>query len=129
MARSPGAAFGEPGWSVLDEPEEGQVVFACQGCFEEELKFEEEGTGRIRGGGVGFGTDSKTQVGSTLGQKAEPLRELRGHTLDRAPRVSQDGAGLSVVHQNHRKRHVLEGHLANVTESKKFLHRLEVAPS
>lgn len=54
MARSPGAAFGEPGWSVLDEPEEGQVVFACQGCFEEELKFEEEGTGRIRGGGGRF---------------------------------------------------------------------------
>ena len=51
MARSPGAAFGEAGWSLLNEPEEWQVVFACQGCFEEELKFEEEGTSRIRGEG------------------------------------------------------------------------------
>jgi hypothetical protein len=51
MARSPGAAFGKTGWSVLNEPEEGQVVFPYQRCFEEELKSEEGGTSRIRGEG------------------------------------------------------------------------------
>jgi hypothetical protein len=33
----PGAAFGEEGWSVLNEPEEGQLVFACRTCFEAEM--------------------------------------------------------------------------------------------
>jgi len=53
MARSPGAAFGESVWSALNDPEEGQVGFACRRCFEEELKSEEEdeGTSRIRGEG------------------------------------------------------------------------------
>ena len=51
MARSPGAAFGEPVWSVLNEPKEGKVVYACQRCFGRQLKSAEEGTIRIRGEG------------------------------------------------------------------------------
>lgn len=52
LARSPGASFGAPGWSVLNEPEDGQVVFAYQQCFEEEMRSEEKGgTSRIRGEG------------------------------------------------------------------------------
>jgi hypothetical protein len=50
--RSPGAVFGATGWSVLNEPEEGHVVFACQKCFNEEMKCEEEeGPSRVRGEG------------------------------------------------------------------------------
>jgi hypothetical protein len=44
--------FGDTGWSVLNEPEEGHVVFACQKCFDEEMNSEEEeGPSRIRGEG------------------------------------------------------------------------------
>jgi hypothetical protein len=50
--QSPGAVFGEQGWSVLNEPEEGNVVFSCGPCFEKEVKSEEEqGTSHIRGEG------------------------------------------------------------------------------
>lgn len=47
-----GGAFQEPGWSVLNEPEEGQVVFSCPSCFEKEMA-EQERTGQsfIRGEG------------------------------------------------------------------------------
>ncbi len=33
----PGAVFHEKGWNVLNEPEDGHVVFACKQCFEREL--------------------------------------------------------------------------------------------
>lgn len=33
----PGAVFHDQGWTVLNEPEEGHVVFACQDCFEREM--------------------------------------------------------------------------------------------
>jgi hypothetical protein len=47
-----GAVFRDPGWSVLNEPEEGHVVFACESCFEEEMDAQEdEGVPRIRGEG------------------------------------------------------------------------------
>jgi len=33
----PGAVFQDKGWTVLNEPEEGHVVFACRTCFEREM--------------------------------------------------------------------------------------------
>ncbi len=44
---------GEPGWSVLKEPEEGQGVFTFRRCFKEVLKSEaeEESPSQIRGEG------------------------------------------------------------------------------
>jgi hypothetical protein len=33
----PGAIFNDRGWTVLNEPEEGHVVFACPTCFEKEM--------------------------------------------------------------------------------------------
>ena len=33
----PGAVFKDKGWSVLNEPVDGHVLFACQGCFEREM--------------------------------------------------------------------------------------------
>jgi len=35
---SPGATFGEPGWAVLSEPEDGRLVFACKSCFDGALE-------------------------------------------------------------------------------------------
>jgi hypothetical protein len=32
-----GAVFRDKGWSVLNEPDHGEVVFACPSCFDEEL--------------------------------------------------------------------------------------------
>jgi hypothetical protein len=50
--RSPGAVFGDTGWSVLNEPEEGHVVFACRKCFDEEMTGEEnESPSTVRGEG------------------------------------------------------------------------------
>jgi hypothetical protein len=34
----PGAIFQNKGWSVLNEPEDGHVVFACKSCFDAEMK-------------------------------------------------------------------------------------------
>lgn len=33
----PGAVFQETDWTVLNEPEEGHVVFACGKCFAAEI--------------------------------------------------------------------------------------------
>ncbi|MGB7123852.1 MAG: hypothetical protein WBE40_03225 [Thermoplasmata archaeon] len=33
----PGAVFHDKGWTVLNEPEDGHVVFACQSCFDREM--------------------------------------------------------------------------------------------
>jgi hypothetical protein len=33
----PGAVFQKKDWTVLNEPEEGHVVFACGKCFEDEM--------------------------------------------------------------------------------------------
>ncbi len=38
-----GAVFKEKGWSVLNEPNDGHVVFACRGCFEREMKSPDSG--------------------------------------------------------------------------------------
>jgi len=47
-----GARFEEPGWSVLNEPEEGNVVFSCGPCFDEEMDTQEKsGHPQIRGEG------------------------------------------------------------------------------
>ena len=35
---SQGATFGEPGWAVLSEPEDGRLVFACKSCFDSALE-------------------------------------------------------------------------------------------
>lgn len=47
-----GAKFLDAGWSVLNEPEEGALVFACKECFEKEMKESEESDSpTIRGEG------------------------------------------------------------------------------
>jgi hypothetical protein len=33
----PAGVFREKGWSALNEPEEGHIVFACKACFESEM--------------------------------------------------------------------------------------------
>ena len=33
----PAGVFREEGWSVLNEPEEGHIVFACKSCFDAEM--------------------------------------------------------------------------------------------
>jgi hypothetical protein len=33
----PGGVLREEGWTVLNEPEEGHVVFTCKACFEAEM--------------------------------------------------------------------------------------------
>lgn len=44
----PGAVFQQKGWTVLNETEEGHVVFACGKCFEAEMNKPDSG---IRGEG------------------------------------------------------------------------------
>lgn len=47
-----GARFEDPGWSILNEPEEGHAVFACGPCFEKEMAAQEKsGHPQIRGEG------------------------------------------------------------------------------
>jgi hypothetical protein len=33
----PGAVFPDKEWTVLNEPEDGHVIFACGPCFEKEM--------------------------------------------------------------------------------------------
>ena len=44
----PAGVFREKGWSVLNEPEEGHVVFTCKSCFEAEM---DSGDSKIHGEG------------------------------------------------------------------------------
>ena len=37
-----GGTFQDPGWSVLNEPKEGDVVFSCPACFEKEMADQEK---------------------------------------------------------------------------------------
>lgn len=37
-----GGTFQDPGWSVLNEPKDGDVVFSCPACFEKELAEQEK---------------------------------------------------------------------------------------
>jgi hypothetical protein len=47
-----GGAFEQSGWSVLNEPEEGHVVFSCGPCFDEEIDAQEKnGHPQVRGEG------------------------------------------------------------------------------
>jgi hypothetical protein len=39
----PGAVFQKKDWAVLNEPEEGHVVFACGKCFEAEMNKPKSG--------------------------------------------------------------------------------------
>lgn len=43
-----GAIFQDKSWAVLNEPEEGHVVFACGKCFESEMNAPNSG---VRGEG------------------------------------------------------------------------------
>lgn len=44
----PGAVFQDKGWTVLNEPEDGHVVFVCKACFEVEMSSPKS---KIRGEG------------------------------------------------------------------------------
>jgi hypothetical protein len=44
----PGAVLQTEGWTVLNEPEEGHVVFACKACFEAEMESDDS---KIKGEG------------------------------------------------------------------------------
>ncbi|MHB8351596.1 MAG: hypothetical protein ACYDFT_02740 [Thermoplasmata archaeon] len=37
-----GAKFLNKGWSALNEPDKGEIVFACQSCFVKEMEDSEE---------------------------------------------------------------------------------------
>lgn len=37
-----GAKFLSKGWSALNEPDKGEIVFACQSCFVKEMEDSEE---------------------------------------------------------------------------------------
>lgn len=44
----PGAVLPTDGWTVLNEPEDGHVVFACKTCFEAEMESDDS---KIKGEG------------------------------------------------------------------------------
>ncbi len=37
-----GAQFKDKGWSALNEPDKGEIVFACQSCFVKEMEESED---------------------------------------------------------------------------------------
>lgn len=37
-----GAKFQDKGWSALNEPDKGEIVFACQTCFVKEMEDSED---------------------------------------------------------------------------------------